>query len=817
MEGLSRDFVLAVRTFLKRPGFTAAALLSMALGIGANSAIFTLVDAALLRPLPVGDPARVVLVYGTEGPGNDLPVSFPTYEDLRDRSRTLSGLAAFQWLSPTLLHGEPRKIFILITTASYFDVLGVPAALGRTFTPQDESGGAPVAVVSDRFWRQELGADPGVLGRTIPLAGQSLTVVGVAPRDFKGTNLFRSPDLWVPMGLFQQLSPYRQYFKERGAQMFEMVGRLAPDASLAQARAELSGLAAQLERDHPENQGEGAAILPLAQAAVEPQVRGSFVRGGAFLMAVVGLLLLIACGNVASLMLTRGLEQRKEIAIRLALGAGRGQLVRQLLVQSLVLSLAGGALGLLLGHGGTAFLWSLRPPHFALADLDLGLDGRIALFTFVLAVVSGLLFGLAPALRATRPELTDALRDEQPHLEVSARRLSLRDLLVVAQVALCFLALTGAGLFLKSLGNAQQIAPGFDADRLLVATFSLDGQEWDTARGLAFHRRLTERLRSTPGISSVALASNQPLGWGTAFYYKVAAEEGAHPGGGEGTHVRTDSVTPSYFETMGIPRVRGRGFSERDREGTPAVAIVNEAMARWLWPGEDPIGKRFRVLEQENRTLEVIGVARDAKYISLREDPQPSYYMPLRQSYQPAVTIYVRTPGRPEALLPVVRREVGELAPALPLTDVYTMEDIVRLSLWAPRLGAGLLALFGGLALALAITGIYGILAYSVHQRLPEIGVRLALGAERRDVVRLFVRRAMAVVALGLGLGLAGAALGSRLVASMLYGVHPTDPATFAQITGALAVIALLASYTAVRRAAWINPARLLFRSGRSS
>jgi predicted permease len=814
LESLAGDVAVASRALLRRPGFTLAAFLSMALGIGANSVIFRVFNAAFLRPISAEDPESLVALYVTNEASSRsyLPISYPNYQDLASQNRVFSGLAAFQWLRVNLLQGErPRKIYLQVVTHGFFDMMGVPAALGRTLSRQDEDlpRGSPVAVLSHGFWQTELGGDPKILGRTVRLDRQTLTVVGVMPPGFKGTKAFSSVDLWAPMSVYRQVSPYARHLEERGAQMFEMVGRLRPDVSIRQAEVEVKVLAARLERDHPEvNRGEGLLLVPLTQATIEPGQRPVFLRAGLLLLAVVGLLLLIACGNVASLLLSRGLEQRKEIAVRLSLGARRGQLVRQMVVQSLLLSLAGGAMGLLLGLQAPAFLWRFLPSRIFTADaLDFAVDGRVALFTFALSIAAALLFGVVPAVRATRQPVAATLKGEAPAAGLSKGRLSLRDLLIIAQTALCFLSLTGACLFLKSLYRTQQIDPGFDVERLAVMTYGVPDEMTDTARGPAYHEALLASLSGLPELAGAALASFQPLSGGPPISWKVRLQGGDSPGDRDGTLIFTNTVTPAYFSTLGIPLLRGRGFTAGDLEGSPPVAIINETMARGLWPGLEAVGQRFHA---EGRQLTVVGVVADSKYISLGGAPQPCMYLPLAQGYRPEVVLHLRARGEPAAVLDPVLRRLRSFDPDLSVYEVQTMEDSVRSSLWAQRLGAALLTLFGLLALVLAITGIYAVLSYSVRQRLREVGIRMALGALPVEVIHLLVGRAMGVVALGIALGLAAAIAGSRLVATLLYGIDPADPLTYTQIAGALAAVAFAASYIAARQAARVDPARSL-------
>ncbi|HEV8580112.1 MAG TPA: ABC transporter permease [Thermoanaerobaculia bacterium] len=806
---MRKDLRFALRTLGKRPGFTAAAVLSLGLGIGANTTVFTLVNAAFLQAVPVEDPGRVVVLYVSQKTAPAFqPISYPNYEDVRQQNDVLSGLAAFQWLRPNLLHeGRPERIFSQIVTDNYFQVLGVRAALGRTFLPDDfvSSGGSPVVFLADAFWKRRFGADPAVVGRKIVLNGSQFTIVGVGPRGFKGTNTFNGPDLWIPMSMYDQLAPLRAYKENRAWQMFEMLGRLKPAVPVAQAEAALKTIAARLEREYPaDNKGLTLRVLPLAQASIEPQQRAVYTRAGALLTIIVGLLLLIACSNVSSLLLTRGLERRREIAIRLSMGAGRTDLFRQILIESVVLALLGGSLGVLIAVWGPRFLWRFRPPFFTETALDLGLSGRVLLFTLVASVATSLLFGLAPALQAFRADLVPALKAQEA-ASSGRRRLPLRHLLIISQVTLSLLALIGAGLFVRSLRSAQRIDPGFNTRNLININFDVGGQGYGEGQGRDFYRRVIERLEGLPGVVSATVSSNRPLQRG-ALYRSVRIAGDDSPDADQRPPVRTNTVGPDYFRTLEIPLLQGRDFRDADRPDTPLVAIVNETMAKSYWPGRSPVGQRFRVPEEELE-IEVIGVARDAKYITLGEEPSPLFYLSMNQLFLPEVTLQVRTAGDPAARLETVRREVQSMDKTLPLALVQTMAETIAVSLWGPRMGAALLSLFGLLALVLAITGIYGVISYSVNQRIREIGIRMALGARRQDVLGMILRQSMTVVGCGLALGLLLAAAGGRIFAGLLYGAHSTDPRTFAEMALIFALVALGASLLAARRGTRIDPA----------
>jgi macrolide transport system ATP-binding/permease protein len=813
LESFLRDLRYAFRALIKRPGFTLAAMLSLGLGIGANTTIFTLVNGAFLSSVPVADPGRVVVVYTNEHDNpafGYLPISYPNYRDLRQQNDVLSGLAAFQWLRPNLLQGDrPERIFSQVVTDNYFTVLGIKPLMGRLFSAEDFAvrGGGPVVFLAHAFWERRFSSDPAILGKELILNGQKFTVVGVGPRGFKGTNTLNGPDLWIPLSMFEQMSPLGVYVENRSWRMYEMIGRLREGVSAEKAQASLSTLAGRLEREYPgENKGQGVRVLPLAQASIEPQQRQVFLRAGILLMSIVGVLLLIACANVASLLLSRGIGRRKEIAIRLSLGASRSRLIRQLLTESVLLSLLGGLAGVLLALWGPTFLWRFRPPFFTETALDLGLNAQVLLFTLGISLLTGLLFGLAPALQAFHADLVTALKTQVAAPPQRARlSLPLRHLLIVLQVALSLLALVGAGLFLASLRSARQINPGFDTKHIINVNYDLGGQGLNDVRGRDFHRRVTQRLEALPGIVSATVSSNRPLHRG-ALYRVVLAEGDDSPDADRRPPVRTCSVGQDYFRTLGIPLRQGRDFLDSDRPDTPLVAIVDETMARTYWPGRNPVGLRFRIPE-ENLVLEVIGVAADAKYVTLGESPQPLFYLSMGQFYLPEVTLQVRAEGNPARLVEAVRNEVQALDKTLPLANVQTMAEAIDVSLWGPRMGAVLLSVFGLLALFLAATGIYGVMAYSVSQRTREMGIRMALGARRADVLSLILRQAMAIVAIGLAVGLLAAAAGSRVLAGLLYGVSATDLRTFATISLLLAAVALAASLIAARRGVLVDPA----------
>jgi predicted permease len=807
VEDLVRDLRHSGRYLLRRPVFTAVAVLSLALGIGANTAIFSVINALFLRTLPVAEPDRLVALFtkDVKNPGF-APISHLNWKDYRDMSRSFSGVLGYTWTGLSVqTGGEPAVVIGQLVSGNYFDVLGIKARYGHTFRPEEDGqpGAHPVAVVSHRFWQENLNGDPAAIGRKLTINGSGYTLIGVAPEGFDGIDVGGQPRIWIPFAMNRQILPNDEFnfFDERRPLVFFAYGRLRPGITLSQAQAEVATIAKRLQRDYPDdNKGRSIDLVPLTQAVINPQIRQGVVAGTGLLMAVVGLVLLIACANVSNLLLAQAVSRRREIAIRLSQGALRGRLVRQLLTESVVLALLGGALGLLIALWAQQLLPKLLPAgQFPLA-LDLGLDGRVLAFTLGLSLFVGVLFGLIPALQASKPELVSALKNEAAAQSGVARALSLRGLLVAGQVALSLVSLIAAGLFLRSLREAQRIDPGYDASRLAMLSFDVALQGWNQPRGEQFFRDVRERAASLPGVAAATLAQAGPFQG--AFFRSIFLEGGdaTH----DGTFVQVNPIGPDYFATLGIPLVRGRAFSDADRKESTRVVIVNETMAKKLWPGRDPVGKRFHFFGDP--WVEVVGVARDAKYNFPGEDPQPYAYEPLTQRYVTNVTLVVRAEQDPEAAIAAVQREVRGMAPGMPLVGVGTAPSQLDDALWAPRAGASLLAIFGFLALLLASVGLYGVMAFSVSQRSREIGVRMALGAHQRDVLRLVLRQGLTLVAVGLVVGLAAAFGVTRFVANLLIGVSPTDPAAFGSMAAILSLVAFFAILVPALKAVAVDP-----------
>jgi predicted permease len=809
METLWQDVRFGFRILFKSPAFTLVAALSLALGIGANTAVFSIINDSLLKPLPVEEPGRLVSVFTTDvkNPGN-LSTSHLNYVDYRDQNQVFSGLLAYTFAQLSLTKEETTEpVFGLVVSGNYFDVLGVKAALGRTFMPdEDQTPGAhPVVALSHGLWQRSFGGDTNLVGKTISLNRHDFTVVGIVPEGFTGTNLGPGPDLWVPMMMHDQVQPGFDWYNERRGLFLNLIGRLKPGVSVEQAQSSLKIFAGQLAQDYPrDNEGRSAKIVPLLQARIDPDGSGQLMLASGMMMAVVALVLLIACANIANLLLARASARRKEIAVRLALGAGRRRLIRQLLTESLVLSLIGGVVGFLVAFWARDLLRSFDPvgggPN---APPVAALNFRVLGFTLLISLLSGVIFGLAPALQASKPDLVLTLKGETSAAARRAFGFNLRKALVVIQVALSLVSLISAGLFVRSLRNAQAINPGFITDNILLAGFNLGREGMAKPQGVNFQRQLVERTAALPGAQAVTIASGRPFGGG--IMRSVFLEGQAPTPNGRGVLVQLNNVGLRFFETLGIPLLQGRDFSEQDGEGAPQVVIINETMARRFWPNQGAIGKRFKFFGDEFYR-EVVGVARDTKYNSLTEANTPFIYVPLLQNYSDAGALHVRATGDAAQISAAVRGVAKELAPNLPLLNVQTLSDRIDQSLNGQRSQTRLLAFFGLLALLLSSIGIYGVMAYSVAQRTREIGIRMALGARSQNVLSLVVRQGMALVMGGVALGLIAAFAVTRLIGSLLFRITAADPVTFVIASLLLVGVGALAGYLPARRATKVDP-----------
>ncbi|HKJ92715.1 MAG TPA: ADOP family duplicated permease, partial [Longimicrobiales bacterium] len=808
-----RDVRYAVRSLRRTPGFTLTAVLCLGLGIGAISAVFGIVDALYFRPpAGVGDAGAIVRTYVTVKSSHiymdaSRAMSYPVYVEARDNARSLSGLALYGDVSLSVGVGpDAREEDGLVVSGNYFSVLKVRPALGRFFTPDEDAGpgSPPVAVVSWSYWRGHLGGRPDAIGSRVTLDGHAYTIVGIAPQGFHGIDA-GAPSFWLPMSNVSRLGYAKDVLQRRAAWWFSPVGRLAPGVTRAQAHAELAPIVVRALQQAWGNDIEPRVDLGPVHAArgPSPSNQAAIAR---WLALAAALLLAIACANTANLLLARAVTRRKELAVRLSLGAPRARVVRQLLTESAVLALAGTALGLLLARWGTAVV-----PAVGLPSLSFFAHGRVLVFAVAVAVACVLLFGLAPAIAATRADLATAVKEGVR--EGVDHRSRLRSGLLVAQVALAALLLVGAGLFVHSLRNVQSIRSGFDLDRILVGSVDLKVAGYDDSATTAFFDRAVERLRHLPGVHDATLANSTPLSgeWGISAYTVPDGTSGSEStldlnATAQGTRAITVHVGPRYFATVGTPVLSGRDFTEQDDDGPPTV-IVNRAFAEHEWPGQSAIGHCVDIGWQQNaRCYRVVGVVANGKYSSLEEHDRMAFFTPIGRHPGERRMLLIRGGGDPAALIGSVRRALADVDPALPYVDLKTLPQILRPELQPRRLGASMFGAFGLLALLLAAVGLYGVVSYSVAQRTHELGVRMALGAGRGKVLRMVVRQGARLAAVGLVLGAAAALVVTRFVTHMLYGVSATDPLTFAGVVLLLGATAALASLIPAHRATRVDP-----------
>jgi len=824
-----QDLRFGARMLLKHKGFTLVAALSLALGIGANTAIFSLIDAVLMKMLPVQHPEQLVFLEksGDLSSGkrrSDLPYDF--FERLQRQSETLAGVCTFSNRLPlNVLVGDQGEVAqTQQVSGSFFAVLGVNAIMGRTFTDDDDKvpGGHPVAVISYNYWQRRFARDPAVVGKAISVTGYPFTIIGVTPPEFFGVTVDDAPDLWVPMMMRAQILPGESIEDYFNNPLSFVLGRLKPEVTERQASASLTNLlqrsllveaGSQLSPEDQQSLRQAKISLTPASKGLS-SLRAQFSEPLRVLMAIVALVLLIACANVANLLLARATARKKEIAIRLALGASRLRLIRQLLTESVLLALTGGALGLLFAWWGGRLLLAMVASGRTPVSLKLTLDVRALLFTTVVSLLTGILFGLAPAWRATRVDVAPALAESARGS--SGARLGLGKTLVVAQVAVSLLLLVGAGLFVRTLANLRNVEMGFQPENVLL--FSADPRMlgYEGRRIAELYQRLLERLKTIPGVTHVSL-SREGLLFGGGYRSSVyvpgrAPREGENPTPSDKrfspNHSHLYNVGPDYFATVGLTILRGRGFTEQDNEGAQAVAVVSEYFARYYFGNEDPIGKRFGRSQEENARIEIVGVVKDAKYNSLRQQTLRTFYVPYLQnpgSWR-ETTFQIRVAGDPRRIIPTVRQAAQAVDHKLPIYNVKTLARQVDASIVQERLIGTLSGFFGLLALALAAIGLYGLLAYSVTQRTHEIGVRMALGARPGAVLKLVIRQGMLLVLIGAAVGLVAAFNLTSLMSNHLFGVRANDPFTFAGVALLLAIVALLACWVPARRAAKTDP-----------
>ena len=804
-----KELQYAARTLWKRPGFLLIGVMTLALGIGANTAMFSLVNTVLLRSIPVERPDEVVAVNMRRKDDSMSALSYPNYVDFRDRNEVLSGFLVYRFVPLSLSRsGANERIWGYEVSGNYFDVLGVKPIHGRTFLPEEDKTRLthPVVVLSYEGWQRRFAGDPGVVGRDILLNNHQFHVIGIAPEGFKGTEQIYAPELWMPISMMAWAEPGSNSLDVRDDNNLFGVGRLKPGVTASQAEAALNILAEQLGKEYPDS-NMGVSIKLGPPGFILPELRGAVVSFTWVMMAAVALVLLVTCTNLAGLLLARATDRRREIAIRLAMGANRFRLIRQLLVESLLLSVIGGAAGVLLALWMVRFLLAFKPPIDFPLTLDLSLDWRVLMFSLGVSLAAGIVFGLAPALQSTRPNLLSTLKDTAA--QGGAGRTRLRSVLVVAQIAISLVVLIAAGLVMRTLQQLQTMNPGFDPRNAMMMSFDLSLQGYDSARGEQFYRELPDRIRALPGVKSAAVTSYVPLSLDynsrNIYVEGEPVERGANA-----PSAMNAAVGPGYFAAMATPVLHGREFTEQDTEKSEQVVVVNEAFVQRLMPAvksaAEAVGKRVSFGDPSGHFMRVVGVVKEGKYFNISEEPRPFIWAPLTQDYMSHGVLVVRTTADPNSLFGPVRAEIGRIDPNLPLFEVKTLTDHLRLALFPARIAAIVLGVFGFVALLLSAIGIYGITSYAVAQRTHEIGIRMALGAQVGDVMKLMLNHGLKLTMIGAAIGLLGAYLATRAITSVLYGVSATDPLTFGVVSVLLIGVALVACYVPARRATKVDP-----------
>ena len=825
-----RDLRYGLRMLLKHKGFTAVAVLSLALGIGANTAIFSLIDALMLRALPVLEPDRLVLFGNANSAGITIGFpdsswdlfSYPTYREIRQRTQTLSEVAAVHSF-PSRVHGivhaggstgELEQISAQMVSGTYFSVLGVNALLGRTLTEGDDitPGGHPVVVASHAWWQRRLAGNASAIGSTITIDKTPYTIIGVAPRDFFGTTVGDSPDIWVPLSMEEQLPPGFKGLTERMFQSLYLIGRLKPGVGVEQAGAETNLLFKQLLHEYSGPQPSAERLQDIQQASIEltpagrglSELRREFSLPLKILMVVVGVVLLIACANIANLLMARAAVRRQEFTVRVALGASPARIGRQMFTESLLLALIGGLAGILLGSWGSSAMVSMVSTGPQTLPLNIEPDLRVLAFTLMISVVSAVVFGTAPAIRASRVELNASLKSNRATSSAITRSL-LGKTLLVSQVALSLLLLVGAGLFVRTLVNLQRVDTGFNQEQVLLFQIDTDSIGYKEDSSLVkLYREVEERVSSIPGVRA---ASFSMFAFNQGAWTTPVSTRGDSSSSRTDQRIRNNCVGPDFFEAMGLPLLAGRGFGAQDTETSPKIAVISEAMARQLFPGSSPLGRRFgRGGPEHSEDIEIIGVVKDAKYGDLTEEAKPMAYYPYSQSINYLGNFEVSFSGEPGTIVAETRRAIKEVNRDLPIVEAVRMSEHVGRSLVQQKLIARLSSFFGLLALLLACIGLFGIMSYSVAKRTNEIGIRMALGAGRGDVLRLVLREGLAPVIIGVAIGLPAAIAGARLISTLLFGLAPTDPLTICVATLLLLVVAAFAGYLPARKAARVDP-----------
>jgi predicted permease len=805
---LRHDLVFAFRRLRSSPGFTAAAIVTLALGIGANTTIFSLVNAAVFRPFGVERQNELVSFNIRTSKAQYPTISYPDYKDYRDRNTVLSGLALYRFIAVNMSRGggANARLWGYEVSGNYFDLLGVQAIRGRVLHADDDvkRNGHPVAVISYKCWQGRFASDPDIAGKKVKVGGLEYTIVGVTPAAFIGTELVYTPEIFIPVAMAEQLEQAK-WLDERGDENSLVIGRLKPGISMQSAQAAINAIASELGREYPKDDAGVSIVLS------PPGMAGTFLRGAVtgfstVLMVVAGMVLLIACVNLASLLLARATDRRKETAIRLALGASRSQLLWQLLTESLMLSVTGGVAGILLADWLNNLVNVWRPPVDIPVIPHVTMDARVLLFSAVVSLLTGLLFGLAPALQSARTSLAGAIKNEAPSEKL--RRLNLRDILVTIQVALSVVLLIGSILVVRSLQHALSVNLGFDPQHAAVLSYDFAAQGYDEERGRQFQRRLLEKIRSMPGIQAAGMIDGLPLTLSISNS-GVVFEGQPEPRAADIPQANMYYVTPGYLQAMHTRLIAGRDLDQRDTKDAPRVALVNEAFVHQLLPGGDPIGKRFRH-GSRNKWIQIAGVVEDGKYRSLGDAPSPTIFEAIEQEWSPQQTLVARSPLAEAETTRLLRRAVTELDPSLTIFADGSLESALGLALFPARLVAVVLASFGLLAVVLAATGVYGIMAYAVSRRTREIGIRMALGAAPSQVARAVLTRTAMLLGVGITIGFALAFATGQFFGQILYGVSAHDPLTYLCAIALMTVVAFIACWVPGRRAIQLDPLKAL-------
>ena len=813
MQTLLKDIRYGVRMLLKNPGVTLVAIITLAFGIGANTAIFSGVSAFLFRPLSVPNATELIRPLEiTEDREVTDEMSYPDYLDYRNQSMSFTGLAAEDMVQAAIdSENQNDVIWGQVVSANYFDVLNVTPALGRGFLQDEDKtiGANAVVVLSHSFWQRRLDSDPNIVGKVVQLNNRAYQVIGIAPEKFIGTKFALALDFWVPISMTEDLRRSPGMLTERGSHWMNVIGRLKPGVPIAQASAEMNAIAARLNQAYPDTRANTtqAKVMTEIDGRWE-DMGGVFKSAGAIAMAIVGLILLIACANVANLMLARAAARRKEIGIRLALGANRARLIRQLLTESLLLSLIGGSLGLLLAFWVTDLMQGFVPViEYNIVSNFFAIDTRALLFTLAITLATGLIFGLAPAWHSSNPDVVPVLKGAAEVAPQGKRRtFTLRNMLVVAQVSLSLVVLVCGALFIKSFRKAQTMDPGFNNANGLIISLSptLIGYEEEQSRN--FYRQALERVSHVPGVEAATYARPLPLGDSSNSNGPILKEGETLARGSAGRNIMYTVVSSGYFKTMQIPFVEGRDFDDRDTRKTQRVIIVNERMAEMLWPGESVIGKHVFIGPESHDAIEVVGVVKTGKYRNLAEDPKPFFYYAMGQLRPTTMAMIIRGSVDPRSLVAPIRSQIQALDRRVPMFAVKTMAEHMTYALWAPNMAASFSLAFGVLAILLSAVGLYSVMAYVVSQRTREVGIRMALGADRSDVMKMITRQGMRLAAIGVGIGLVLALALARVLSSLLIGVSGYDVPTFLLVPAMLAAVALVACYLPARRATKVDP-----------